>query len=105
MNFYKKKLRLVRLRYDTFREVLLDRSITWDKNTNRMIGDEEEWRRIFRVVGDEGDFCGDEVTASDTTSSEDGGHCMQGGTWTDSLRIQHEGEIEVIDLVTSSGDE
>ncbi|KAL2240714.1 UNVERIFIED_CONTAM: hypothetical protein Sindi_0712600 [Sesamum indicum] len=120
MNFYKKKLCLVRLRYDTFRKVLSDWSITWDEKTNRMIADEEAWRRIFRatpfarVYRYAGErrwcemkeiFCGNDVTTSDATSSEDGGDCMEGETRTDSMRLQNEGEIEVIDLVTSSEDE
>ncbi|KAL2246106.1 UNVERIFIED_CONTAM: hypothetical protein Sindi_2878800 [Sesamum indicum] len=113
MPFYKKKLLLVRLRYDTLRKVLADRCITWNKNTNRISGSNDDWKRVFRATpfartyryaGErrwwemKEIFCGDDITASEATTSQDGGECSH-------RRVQVEGEIEVIDLAISSEDE
>ncbi|KAL2231130.1 UNVERIFIED_CONTAM: hypothetical protein Sindi_1707400 [Sesamum indicum] len=46
--FYKEKLRLLRIRYHTFRKVLADGSVSWNENTNRMLSSRKEWNRIIR---------------------------------------------------------
>ncbi|KAL2252593.1 UNVERIFIED_CONTAM: hypothetical protein Sindi_0054000 [Sesamum indicum] len=82
------------------RKVLADRCITWDENTNRMSGSNDIlWWEMKEI------FCGDDVTASDATTSEDGDDSSHGESGRDSRRLQMQGEIEVIDLATSSEDE
>ncbi|KAL2238150.1 UNVERIFIED_CONTAM: hypothetical protein Sindi_1006700 [Sesamum indicum] len=67
--------------------------------------------RAYRYVGEhrwwemKEIFYGDDIIASDATTSEDGDECSHGGSGSHSRRVQVEGEIEVTDLATSSEDE
>ncbi|KAL2248671.1 UNVERIFIED_CONTAM: hypothetical protein Sindi_2340800 [Sesamum indicum] len=118
--FLQKKASLVRLRYDIFRKVIADRGITWNENTNRMSGNNDEWRRIFRatpfarVYCFAGErrwwelkeiFCGDEITTSDETTDEDVEEGSKRHSGSHHTTEQVEGGIEVIDLTITSEDE
>ncbi|KAL2250237.1 UNVERIFIED_CONTAM: hypothetical protein Sindi_2497400 [Sesamum indicum] len=120
MHFYKKKLRLLRLRYDTFRKVIADRGVSWDENTNLMRGSYDEWRRIFRATPfarayrSQGErqwwelkeiFGRDEVSASDNSADEDFEEGSNGQSGAHNKTNQRKGGTTVIDLTTTSENE
>ncbi|KAL2235562.1 UNVERIFIED_CONTAM: hypothetical protein Sindi_1288400 [Sesamum indicum] len=49
LDFFRDRLNILRLRYDTFRHVLEEPSITWNRQSNRMTGGIAGWRSLIRA--------------------------------------------------------
>ncbi|KAK4412551.1 hypothetical protein Salat_2902200 [Sesamum alatum] len=47
--FYIKKLKFARRRYEAFKLVIEDPAFSWNQDTNRVIAEANEWKRLFRV--------------------------------------------------------
>ncbi|KAL2235554.1 UNVERIFIED_CONTAM: hypothetical protein Sindi_1287600 [Sesamum indicum] len=48
LDFFRDRLNILRLRYDSFRHVLEEPSITWNRQSNRMTGGIAGWRSLIR---------------------------------------------------------
>ncbi|KAL2244344.1 UNVERIFIED_CONTAM: hypothetical protein Sindi_0552400 [Sesamum indicum] len=48
LDFFRDRLSFLRLQYDTFRHVLEEPGITWNRQSNRMTGGMAWWRNIIR---------------------------------------------------------
>ncbi|KAL0435115.1 UNVERIFIED_CONTAM: hypothetical protein Sradi_0219400 [Sesamum radiatum] len=46
LGYFKDKLRMLQLRYETFRLVLEEPTLHWNENTNRVQGRREDWRNF-----------------------------------------------------------
>ncbi|KAL0433298.1 UNVERIFIED_CONTAM: hypothetical protein Slati_2664100 [Sesamum latifolium] len=49
LDYFKDKLRMLQLRYETFLLVLEEPTLHWNEKTNRMQGRREDWKNFIRV--------------------------------------------------------
>ncbi|KAL0433157.1 UNVERIFIED_CONTAM: hypothetical protein Slati_2650000 [Sesamum latifolium] len=49
LEFFRGKLSILHLRFNTFHMILKNKAFTWNEETKRMLGQGDDWKKLIRV--------------------------------------------------------